>query len=86
MTPLSGKKHSTLPHIDLKPLVALHYKGSQVLKSFSMLSLDGWDDFGLQHNLDQDQDVVSENDFSTLEALLRPALRKQVSKATKYTL
>jgi hypothetical protein len=33
-------KDSTLLYIDYKPLVALRYKGSQVLKSFSKPSLN----------------------------------------------
>jgi hypothetical protein len=38
------------------------------------------------NNSGRDQDVVSEDDLLTLEALLRPTLRKQVSKATKHAL
>jgi hypothetical protein len=86
VTPLFGKKYTTSLHIDHEPPVGPRYKGSQVLESFGMPALDGWDDFGLQHNLGRDQDAVSEDDFPTLEALLRPTLRKQISKATKHTL
>jgi hypothetical protein len=41
ITPLFGKKYSTSLHIDHEPLVAPRYKGSQVLKSFSVPALDG---------------------------------------------
>jgi hypothetical protein len=87
MTPLFGRKYSTSLLIDHEPPAApRHKKGSQVLESFGAPALDGWDDFGLQHNSGRDQDAVSEDDFPTLEALLCPTLRKQVSKATKHTL
>jgi hypothetical protein len=86
MTPLFCRKYSTSLHIDHEPVAAPRYKkGSQVLESFSVPALDGWDDFGSEHNSGRDQDTISEDNFPTLEALLRPTLRKQVSKATKHT-
>jgi hypothetical protein len=81
MAPLFGGKYTASPHIDPEPLVApRHMKGSQVLESIDVTALDGWGDFGLQHNSGRDQDAVSEDDlptFEELEELLRPTLRKK---------
>lgn len=55
-------------------------KGSEVPESIDVTALDGWGDFGLQHNSGRDQDEVSEDNLPTLkelEELLRPTLRKK---------
>jgi hypothetical protein len=63
--------------------VLYYKKGSH---SVGVATLDGWGGFGSQRNSGRDQDAVSKDDLPTLEALLRPTLRKQVSKATKHVL
>jgi hypothetical protein len=82
MAPLFSRKYTASLHIDPEPLVApRHMEGSPVLESIDVIALDGWGDFGLQHNLGRDQDAVSEDDLPTLEELeelLRPTLRKKV--------
>lgn len=73
MKPLFGSKQAAPLHIDPKHPAAPRYKnGSQVF-------LDGWGDFGSQYNSGRDQDAVSEDDLPTVEELLCPTLRKEIS-------
>jgi hypothetical protein len=82
MAPLFSGKYTASPHIDPEPLVAPRcMKGSEVLESIGVTALDGWGNFGLQHNSGRYQDAVNEDDLPTLEELeklLRPTLRKKI--------
>jgi hypothetical protein len=49
MAPLYGRKYSASLHIDHEPPAAPRYKKGS-LESFSVVALDGWDDFGSQYN------------------------------------
>jgi hypothetical protein len=79
MSPFFSSKCAASPHTDpAPPVVPCHMKGSQALDSVGVIALDEWGDFGSQYNLGRDQDAVSEDDWPTLEELLRPTLHKEV--------
>jgi len=73
-----SSKYTASPYIDPKRSVAPPYqKGRQVLNSASTTAIDRGGDFGSQHDLGRNQDIVDEDDFPTVKELVRCTLRKE---------
>jgi hypothetical protein len=80
MNLLFGGKRTASPYIDPKPQVAARRKkGSEVLEPVGITTRGGWGNFGLEHDLGQDDNVAVEDYLPTIEELLLATSRKENS-------